>query len=608
LTKVKTTDPLGAALQDLSYTYDSAGNIISITDAVNTATQTFQYDALNRLTQAVGNYGTKTFSYDQLGNLLTKDGLTYTYPTSGGRPHAVSGLSDGTTFTYDADGNMSNMTKAGIPTDYVYDTENRLKEVKKSGASVSQFEYDGDGGRTKKTLFGTNAQTIKYVGSLYEDTGTRSTKHIFLGGTEVASITNGQLIYYHADHLGGTNVTTSSTGTKKELCEYLPFGGFSRHEKYGTSNEVAWFYFTGKKLDEETGLYYYGARYYNPSLGRFITPDTVVQAASNPQTFNRYTYCNNNPVNFVDPDGYSWFSKLFKAVGQFFTNLVEHPVQTILAVATVAVGAVTGNPFLIASGATQLVNIGTSSWQGGGWSTFHQVAGYTSIALAAAGAFYSPAGAPSAELGYNAAGEYVGTVDLGTIVVTNSKAAIDAVKLAQLGNLASLGSAAVQTGIMILQGASNFAAGFGDAVTFGGTNYIRESFGYNYAVDRSSGFYMGGEVAGIASSFALGGAGSLNAGSRTVLYSGRGAFAAANAGKGAGMTILDTVGGRALNVVESKGIRLPQSVWDAASGTFAANAKGTVEIYLRNARVTSVYNRIERPVLDFFNNTSRVFK
>ena len=70
LKKVKTTDPLGAAIQDLSYTYDSAGNILSITDAVNTASQTFQYDALNRLTQAVGNYGTKTFSYDQLGNLL----------------------------------------------------------------------------------------------------------------------------------------------------------------------------------------------------------------------------------------------------------------------------------------------------------------------------------------------------------------------------------------------------------------------------------------------------------------------------------------------------------------------------------------------------------
>lgn len=439
-------------------------------------------------------------------------------------------------------------------------------------------------------------------------------KFIFLGGQRIAAVTNSPSIgsttlYYHADHLGGANVLTDATGFKKELIEYEPFGQESRHEKYGSSEEVAWYYFTGKKTDDESGLIYFGARYYDPSLGRFITPDTIVQAASNPQTFNRYTYCNNNPVNYVDPDGYGWFSKFFKSVGKFFTNLVKHPVETLVGVATLAVGVITANPYLIASGGLQLINVGTSSWQGGGWSTFHQVAGYTAIALAAAGAFYSPAGAPSAELGYNAAGEYVGTVDLGRIVVTASKESIRAAQLAQLGNYASAASAAIQTAaIATLQGASNFAAGFGDAVTFGGTNYIRESFGYNYAVDRSSGFYVGGEVAGIASSFALGGAGSLNAGSRTVLYSGRGALGAANAGKGAGRTILDTVGGRALNVMESKGIRLPQSVWDAASGTFAANAKGTVEIYLRNAKVTSVYNRIERPVLDFFNNTTRVFK
>ena len=159
-----------------------------------------------------------------------------------------------------------------------------------------------------------------------------------------------------------------------------------------------------------------------------------------------------------------------------------------------------------------------------------------------------------------------------------------------------------------MAGSSNFAAGFGDAVTFGGTNYLRESFGYNYAVNRNSWLYTGGEVSGIASCFALAGAGSLNAGSRTVLYSGRGALTAANAGKGAGRILADTVGGRALNVIESRLIKLPQIVWDAASGVFAANAKGTVQIYLRNAIITGVYNRIERPVLDFFDNTIRVFR
>ena len=65
-------------LQDLNYTYDSAGNIIQITDNVNTASQTFQYDHLNRLIQASNvNYGTKIYSYDSIGNILSKDGKTY---------------------------------------------------------------------------------------------------------------------------------------------------------------------------------------------------------------------------------------------------------------------------------------------------------------------------------------------------------------------------------------------------------------------------------------------------------------------------------------------------------------------------------------------------
>jgi len=84
--------------------------------------------------------------------------------------------------------------------------------------------------------------------------------------------------------------------------------------------------FTGKKLDDETGLYYFGARYYDPLLGRFITPDTIVQNPSDPQTLNRYSYCGNNPINRVDPTGHSW-KKFWKAA-------VTAIVGTILIVAS----------------------------------------------------------------------------------------------------------------------------------------------------------------------------------------------------------------------------------------------------------------------------------
>ncbi len=327
-------------IQDLTYTYDSAGNILSITDNVNTATQSFQYDELNRLTQAQGqSYGIKDYQYDAIGNILTKDGKFYSYAENGAGPHAVTSLSDGTAFRYDANGNMIAKTESGVATAYTYDAENRLVKVEKNGGTIAQYEYDGDGGRTKKV---TAQGTTEFVGALFEKTGMRETRHVFLGSTRVASVTAGEAVYFHADHLGGTNAISDAAGALKELIEYEPFGMKVRHEKYGTGEDVAWHYFTGQRLDDETGLYYFGARYYDPSLGRFITPDSIVQSpGGNPQTFNRYSYAGNNPVNNIDPSGHSWFSKFWKA----------------------AVTAIVGTVLIIASAGTLAPVVGTY-WAG----------------------------------------------------------------------------------------------------------------------------------------------------------------------------------------------------------------------------------------------------
>jgi RHS repeat-associated protein len=72
--------------------------------------------------------------------------------------------------------------------------------------------------------------------------------------------------------------------------------------------------FTGQILDAETGLYYYNARYYDPELGRFIQADTKIPDLSNPQSYNRYSYCLNNPLRYTDPDGHGFWS----TVGSFF--------------------------------------------------------------------------------------------------------------------------------------------------------------------------------------------------------------------------------------------------------------------------------------------------
>ncbi len=363
LKQVVTLDAKGALIQFFDYTYDSIGQVKSITDSVNTATQIFSYDSLNRLIEANGtNYGLKKYSYDMIGNILTKDGLTYTYGKVADKtgPHAVQSLSDGTVYKYDPNGNMISKTKGSNQTEYVYDAENRLRYAysRKVGEArrylISNYTYDGDGGRVKKIVYrratlpnvdpltammlGDNyakmqesirnqlaqAITTVYVGNLSESEAGRVTNFIYLGSQKIASVSGTDVFYYHTDHLGGLNVLTDRFGLARELTEIDPFGQTVKHQKFGAPSKTAWYYFTGKPFDDETGLYYYGARYYDPKLGRFITPDTVVQRHNDPQTLNRYSYCSNNPVNRVDMDGHKWsWRKFFGAiVGAVVTAVV----------------------------------------------------------------------------------------------------------------------------------------------------------------------------------------------------------------------------------------------------------------------------------------------
>ncbi len=388
LTRIYTSNQLGIVLQDLNYTYDALGQIKTITDTVNSATQTFRYDALNRLIWAQGSYGTKTYAYDEIGNITLKDGLTYTYAEAGSRSdggaagvHAVTSLSDGSRFKYDLNGNMYQITKGLETTKYAYDIENRLVNIKtetlgQNPVNVADYEYDGDGGRTKKMVYqrdhalynintnlavalyynldgsafpATDAKPQKvvtyYIGNLYEfeSAGTtgapRATRFLYLGSQRAIAVSptntgDPGVLYYHNDHLGGTNVISDKAGDKRDLTEYDPFGLVTRHDRYGKDFNTIWAGFTGKHLDDESGLMYYGARYYNPKLGRFITPDTIVQSPGNPQTLNRYTYCNNNPVNLIDGDGHFWFLAAFvaMAIKAAWAFAVLHPIITAAAI------------------------------------------------------------------------------------------------------------------------------------------------------------------------------------------------------------------------------------------------------------------------------------
>ncbi len=119
-----------------------------------------------------------------------------------------------------------------------------------------------------------------------------------------AQVFNPVFYYYHSDHLGSSNIITDRAGVRVQHYEYMAFG--KERYKENTSAFSLSNRYTDQVLDEETGLYYYNARYYDPELGRFIQPDTIVPDPGNPQALNRYTYVNNNPLKYVDPTGHFW--------------------------------------------------------------------------------------------------------------------------------------------------------------------------------------------------------------------------------------------------------------------------------------------------------------
>lgn len=305
LTQVITANSSGIDLQNLRYSYDSDGNVLSIfDDKAPTNNQIFTYDHLARIQSAIGSYGTLNYAYDAIGNLLCNSQLgscsenspNYSYPSSGSgsvQPHAVSQAGDNS-YQYDANGNMV----SGAGRNLYYDINNRPVRITQGNDTVN-FAYNYKGNRVKKSKQG--SVTTYYGGKLFEQSGIETTDFIFVGPVRIAAKhSDGRVLYYHGNHLGSTHIVTDSTGNMVEKIQYYPFGDTISD----TGGEFVKHKYTSQELDTETGLYYYQARYYDPTLARFLSADTIVPELSNPQTLNRYSYVNNNPLRYTDPTGH----------------------------------------------------------------------------------------------------------------------------------------------------------------------------------------------------------------------------------------------------------------------------------------------------------------
>ena len=417
----------GLDLQELHYVFDSANNVLAMSDQITGMTQSFDYDEANRLVRAVGSYGEEHYEYDAIGNLLQKGDMRFAVDPM--HPQRVScavqiGKTRGAgkrnssaidpciaTFAgvspneverafalkYDARGNVTKKGKQG----FAYNSENQLIQVRAdNGRVIETNRYDSSGELIVRHT--PNEKTV-FIDGLYEEGKTHVSRHVKAGPLLLATVVTPRAhvelvaevespkdklasigilpglamlllliglerryfrrmyhglavtaelsrrnpmgvaliffmfvssvhqpvyagpkndgdaekrFYYHANHLGSVNVVTNDEGEVTARRDYRPYG--DPHEWSGANagpRELLQTY-QGQQFDDNTGLYYFKARYYDSELGRFLSADTVVTESRDPRTLNRYAFAGGNPVLFIDPTGRDFFSD----VGDFFTE------------------------------------------------------------------------------------------------------------------------------------------------------------------------------------------------------------------------------------------------------------------------------------------------
>ena len=295
----------GNSTDTYAYEYDDYGNRLQMT-----ATGSEEYTTVYDYNDANGNYTallqeeTKTVEDDS--NAATENGLASSPLDLVNAASENTGV-ETTAYTYDANGNqITKVTDEKTETN-TYDGLNQLIGFT-DGETVASYTYDVDGLRLSKTVDG------------------KTTEHVWDGNKQIiADVKTGQ--YYDADcYLRGTNLVATYSfvnGAKTEYTYYTQNahgdvvnltdaqGAITKSYKYDAFGvekgiddaDTNAFRYCGEYYDAETGTIYLRARYYNPTTGRFISRDSFAGRVSDPLSFNKYTYCHNNPIAFFDPQG-----------------------------------------------------------------------------------------------------------------------------------------------------------------------------------------------------------------------------------------------------------------------------------------------------------------
>jgi len=350
------------SIQQLSYDYDPNGNLKQRKDELSGITESFGYDALNRVNST--SYGTafspESFIYDPVSNALShRDRVgDYTYYPNGRDWLKTAGTTE---YTHDAFGNIQTRSGPEVPgaaQEFTYTTFNLPSHVSlqsEPGGGID-FAYDSAGTRVVKQ---TNNQTTFYADDLYQRTvpsgTTGTTSHrfmIYAGGRAVAAISQPQasgaraIEYLHDDSLGSIQATTASDAS----VETRHFDAFGALNSGGVTPQLPYGY-TGQEQDGELGLVNMRGRLYDAAIGQFISADPVIQAPFS-QGLNRFAYAFNSPLNYTDPSGFSAEASEDAAIAVGAGYLTGLGIHLLSGLGSASAGAGTAGAVSTAAGAS----------------------------------------------------------------------------------------------------------------------------------------------------------------------------------------------------------------------------------------------------------------
>ena len=328
-----------------------------------------------------------TGDYEKIEDGVSKAKYNYKYNDSNQlikRTNAKIWGDPGTTYSYDKDGNLiqeCDKTNSADPVTYEYTAENRLAVVKQGGTVLMAAMYDGDNNRVfeldntykwedcygDEVLIPANQRTedgnspkeqlaslVKGGSNAKGYTLTEYINDINRENTEVLAEYGADEKVRQAYTYGESGIGERVSVDKSEESSYYLYDGRNsvtgiltetanltnsyQYDSYGnltsgTADGVNYYGYNGESTNVKTGLQYLRARYYNAENGTFTTEDSDLGTTENPLTRNRYAYTSNNPVNYDDPTGHSWWKKAVSAVknvGKKIVNTAKKVVKTVV--------------------------------------------------------------------------------------------------------------------------------------------------------------------------------------------------------------------------------------------------------------------------------------